>query len=78
LRGHGFVSVDVNLIGLVRLAIFLPRNARVLFAATNLGRPIKELKTGEIAARLRLDPASPSMRRSWEYWAQEAGCSHLL
>lgn len=78
LRGHGFVSVDVNLISLVRLAVFLPRNARVLMAATTLGTPIKAIKPGEIAARLRLDPASPSMRRGWEYWAREAGCGHLL
>ena len=78
LRGHGFVSVDVNLIGLVRLAVFLPRNARALLAAITLGTPIKDLKIGEIAARLRLDPASPSMRRGWEYWARESGCSDLL
>src|SRR4051794_30274365 len=78
LRGHGFVSVDVSLIGLVRLAIFLPRNARVLLAATALGKEVKGLKRGEIAARLRIDPGSPSMRRGWEYWALEAGCNDLL
>jgi ribulose-5-phosphate 4-epimerase/fuculose-1-phosphate aldolase len=78
LRSHGFVSVDVSLIGLVRLAIFLPRNARVLLAATALGKEVKGLKRGEIAARLRIDPGSPSMRRGWEYWALEAGCNDLL
>ena len=78
LRGHGFVSIDETIAGLVRLAVFLPRNARVLLAALSLGKEVKGLKPGEIAARRRLDPNSPSMRRGWEYWAKEAGCGDLL
>jgi len=78
LRNHGFVSVDLTLGALVRLAVFLPRNARVLLAALTAGTPIKTLKPGEIAARRRLDPNSPSMRRGWEYWAREAGCGDLI
>ena len=78
MRGHGFVSVDLTITGLVRLAVFLPRNARVLLAALNIGKEVKGLKPGEVAARRRLDPNSPSLRRGWEYWAHEAGCRDLL
>ena len=78
LRGHGFVSVDETIASLVRLAVFLPRNARVLLAALSLGKEVKGLKPGEIAARRRLDANSPSMRRGWEFWARESGCEDLL
>ena len=78
LRGHGFVSVDKSLMALVRLAVFLPRNARVLLQAMSLGRAVHGLSEGEIAARLRLDPAGPALRRGWDYWAKEAGCGDLL
>ena len=78
LRGHGFVSVDKTIFGLVRLAVFLPRNARVLLAAAMLQRNIKGLTAGEVEARRILDPNSPSMRRGWEYWASQAGCNELL
>jgi HCOMODA/2-hydroxy-3-carboxy-muconic semialdehyde decarboxylase len=78
LRGHGFVSVDRSLMALVRLAVFLPRNARVLLQAMSLGRQVRGLSEGEIAARLRLDPAGPALRRGWDYWARQAECGDLL
>lgn len=78
LRGHGFVSADLSLMALVRLAVFLPRNARVLLQAMSLGRDVHGLARGEIAARLRLDPAGPALRRGWDYWAKQAGCGDLL
>lgn len=77
LRGHGFVAIGPTLYALVRLAVFLPRNARVLLAATALG-PVKGLSQGEVRARMALDVNSPSLRRGWDYWAREAGCGDLL
>lgn len=78
MRSHGFVSTGRTLNDLVRLSVFVPRNARVLMAAMRLGGEVKALHAGEIAARLAIDPESPAMRRGWEYWATEAGCADLL
>ena len=78
MRSHGFVSTGRTLNDLVRLSVFVPRNARVLMAAMRLGGEIKALHAGEIAARLAIDPESPAMRRGWEYWATEAGCGDML
>lgn len=78
MRAHGFVSVGISLPDLVRLSVYIPRNARVLMAAMRLGGGVKELHPGEIAARQALDPASPAMLRGWEFWALEAGCTGLL
>lgn len=78
MRSHGFVSTGRTLNDLVRLSVYIPRNARVLMAALRLGGEIKHLHPGEIAARLAIDPESPAMRRGWELWAREAGCADLL
>lgn len=77
MRGHGFVSVGRSINDLVRLSVYIPRNARTQLAAMQMGE-YKALSRGEIAARLKLDPDSPAMRRGWDYWAREAGCGHLL
>ena len=50
MRGHGFASAARSIIEVVRLSVYLPRNARVQFAAMQLGKPVK-LSKGEIAAR---------------------------
>jgi HCOMODA/2-hydroxy-3-carboxy-muconic semialdehyde decarboxylase len=78
MRGHGFVATGRTLNDLVRLSVFVPRNARVLMAAMRLGGEVKQLHPGEIAARLAIDPESDAMRRGWKFWAQEAGCGALL
>ena len=77
MRGHGFVCVGLSINDLVRLSVYIPRNARTQLAAMQMGE-YKALSRGEIEARLKLDPDSPAMRRGWEYWAREAGCAHLL
>jgi hypothetical protein len=43
----------VSLIEVVRLSVYLPRNARVLMRARQLGGQIKYLSQGEIEARNR-------------------------
>ena len=77
MRGHGFVCVGRTINDLVRLSVYIPRNARVQLAAMQMGE-YKALSRGEIEARLKLDPESRAMKRGWEYWAREAGCGHLL
>jgi HCOMODA/2-hydroxy-3-carboxy-muconic semialdehyde decarboxylase len=79
MRGHGFASAGRSLIEVVRMSVYLPRNARILMRARQLGGEIKYLSPGEIAARNRgYSPYSTETWRAWEYWANKAGCSHLL
>jgi ribulose-5-phosphate 4-epimerase/fuculose-1-phosphate aldolase len=79
MRGHGFAAAARSLIEVVRLSVYLPRNARALMRAKQLGGEIKYLSQGEIEARNRgYRPYSVETWRSWEYWANKAGCGHLL
>ena len=78
MRGHGFVAAARSLIEVVRMSVYVPRNARVQYRAMQLGEP-KPLSAGEIAARnAGYKPYSPETWRAWEYWATRAGCAHLL
>jgi ribulose-5-phosphate 4-epimerase/fuculose-1-phosphate aldolase len=78
MRGHGFAAAP-SLIEVVRISVYLPRNARVLLAAMRLGGEVKGLSPGEIAARAAgYRPYSAETWRAWEYWAKRAGCGHLL
>src|SRR3954471_17307498 len=79
MRGHGFASAARSLIEVVRLSVYLPRNARALMRAKQLGGEVKYLTEGEIAARAGGYSAySPETWRAWEYWANKAGCGHML
>src|SRR5437870_1778580 len=79
MRGHGFASAARSLIEVVRLSVYLPRNARALMRAKQLGGEITYLRQGEIDARNRgYSPYSPETWRAWEYWATKAGCGHML
>ena len=78
MRGHGFVAAARSLIEVVRMSVYVPRNARVQFAAMQLGE-VKPLSRGEIDARnAGYKPRSPETWRAWEYWATRAGCKELL
>ena len=79
MRGHGFASAARSLIEVVRMSVYLPRNARALMRAKQLGGKIKYLSQGEIDARNQGYSAySPETWRAWEYWATKAGCSHMI
>ena len=79
MRGHGFSAAARSLIDVVRMAVYVPRNARVLMNALRLGPDIKPLHDGEIAARdAGYKPYSLETRRAWRYWAHKAGCAHLV
>lgn len=77
MRGHGFSAAADSLFKVVRLCVYLPRNARILLEAMRLGE-FKALSANEIKTRTGFDPNSPEMRRAWDYWAKRAGCEHLL
>jgi ribulose-5-phosphate 4-epimerase/fuculose-1-phosphate aldolase len=79
MRGHGFSAAARSLIEAVRMAVYVPRNARVLTSALRLGGDIKPLHDGEIAARnAGYKPYSLETRRAWRYWAHKAGCGHMM
>jgi HCOMODA/2-hydroxy-3-carboxy-muconic semialdehyde decarboxylase len=79
MRGHGFASAGRSLIEVVRMSVFLPRNARALLRAKQLGGDITPLSQGEIDARNRgYSPYSPETWRTWEYWAKKCGCGHMV
>lgn len=80
MRGHGFAAAARSLIDVVRMSIYLPRNARALTAALMLGGDIKSLSEGEIAARNKeaYSPDSPTTWRAWQYWANKCGCGDLI
>jgi HCOMODA/2-hydroxy-3-carboxy-muconic semialdehyde decarboxylase len=78
MRGHGFAAAARSLIEVVRMSVYVPRNARVQMAAMQLGA-VKPLSRGEIEARnAGYKPNSPETWRAWEYWATRAGCRELL
>jgi HCOMODA/2-hydroxy-3-carboxy-muconic semialdehyde decarboxylase len=79
MRGHGFSAAARSLIEAVRMAVYVPRNARVLMNALRLGGDIKPLHGGEVAARnAGYKPYSLETRRAWRYWAHKAGCGHMV
>ena len=51
MRAHGFVLAGLSASDLVRLAVYIPRNARALMHAMQMGE-YKALSRGEIEARL--------------------------
>lgn len=80
MRGHGFAAAATSLIDVVRMSVYLPRNARVQQKAMQLGR-VRPLSKGEIQARTGgtgYKPNSPETQRAWRYWARRAGCEDLL
>src|SRR2546422_9292696 len=77
MRGHGFAAAARSLIEVVRMSVYVPRNARALLAATGLG-PVKALSPGEIAARAAgYQPHSPETWRRRESWGRRAGGGHM-
>jgi len=78
MRGHGFAAAARSLIDVVRLSVYLPRNARVQYKAMQMGK-LTPLSRGEIETRTSgYKPQSPETQRAWQYWAHRAGCADLL
>jgi HCOMODA/2-hydroxy-3-carboxy-muconic semialdehyde decarboxylase len=76
MRGHGSAAAE-SLLKVVRLCVYLPRNARILLHAMRLGE-FKRMSEGEINSRTGYKSGSPEMQRAWEYWAKRAGCAGML
>jgi len=79
MRGHGFAAAARSLIEVVRMSVYLPRNARALWRAKQLGGYIKPLSKGEIDARNSgYSPYSVETWRAWHYWATKAGVGDMV
>lgn len=78
MRGHGFAAAGQTVQDVVRLAVYLPVNARVMTAAMRLSPNFKALAPGEMEGRNTFNPKAPESWRAWEYWARRAGVSDLL
>jgi ribulose-5-phosphate 4-epimerase/fuculose-1-phosphate aldolase len=77
MRGHGFAATGRSLPEVLKVSVYMPRNARILVGGMQLGE-VKGLSHGEMHVRSTAKPDGPDMRRAWEYWAMRAGCGHLL
>ena len=77
MRGHGFAAAAPTLHDVVRLSVYLPKNARVQMKAAQLGG-FKPLSPGECAGRRAARADVPESYRAWEYWAHRAGCRDML
>src|SRR5436305_13640602 len=79
MRGHGFAAAARSLIEVVRISVYLPRNARALWRARQLGGEIKYLSQGEIDARNRgYSPYSVETWLAWHYRPDKAGVGELV
>jgi HCOMODA/2-hydroxy-3-carboxy-muconic semialdehyde decarboxylase len=72
MRGHGFAAAARALREVVKTAVYIPRNARVLTEALRLG-DVKYLSQEEIDLRFAADSRPERFDRAWEYWSLRAG-----
>lgn len=77
MRGHGFAAAGTALPDVIRISVYLPKNARVLQKALALGGA-KYLSPGEIDKRLAISPTGMESARAWEYWATRAGMGKMV
>lgn len=73
MRGHGFAAAAPSLYEVVRISVYLPKNAAILTIALGFGGEPVALAPGEIEALTAMDPTAPAARRAWEYWRARAG-----
>jgi HCOMODA/2-hydroxy-3-carboxy-muconic semialdehyde decarboxylase len=76
MRGHGFAAAGKTLINVIKMATALPKNARALLDAINLGGEITGLSAGECALRDETDVRLPAAQRQWEYWSRRLGVAY--
>ena len=76
MRGHGFAAAGKTLINVIKMATALPKNARALLDAINLGGEITGLSAGECALRDETDVRLPAAQRQWEYWSRRRGVAY--
>ncbi len=71
MRGHGFAAAGQNLREVVGLAVYVPKNARVLLNALRFSGVVP-LSPGEID-QIHNGPQPHDWKRAWEYWSRRAG-----
>ena len=77
MAGHGFAAAGRSLAEVVRIGVYLPKNARVYLEALRLGE-VRTLTERECQLKMVDNPEAPEIQRAWEYWAKRAGCADLL
>jgi HCOMODA/2-hydroxy-3-carboxy-muconic semialdehyde decarboxylase len=77
MSAHGFAAAGRSLAEVVRIAVFMPKNAQVYLEALRLGE-VRLLSDGEIQKKQINNPEAPEVVRAWEYWAKRAGVADLL
>jgi len=78
MRGHGFTAAGRTLGEVLKLSIYVPQNARVQKEAMQLGGEVKFMSPGELAMREADVPGGKDLYRAMSYWANKAGCGHML
>jgi HCOMODA/2-hydroxy-3-carboxy-muconic semialdehyde decarboxylase len=73
MRGHGFAVAGDHLQSAVSIAVYLPKNARILTTAKLLGGSVKIQSPGEVEKGGPIHPELPAFQRGWEYWLTRAG-----
>jgi len=71
MRGHGFAAAGAKLMEVVGLAVYLPKNARVLLNALRFGE-VNSISDGELE-QIHHGPQPQDWKRAWEYWSRRAG-----
>ena len=77
MRGHGFAAAGTTLHDVVRISVYLPKNARVQTKAIQLGG-FRPLSDGETAKLMSTESGSSNSLRAWEYWVTRCGCAEML
>jgi ribulose-5-phosphate 4-epimerase/fuculose-1-phosphate aldolase len=72
MRGHGSVVAAGSLPDVVITAVYLDRNAKLQFAAQQLGN-VKFLSPREVAGSAEVHTKPSIVGRAWEYWRARAG-----
>ena len=76
MRGHGFAACGSSPIYLLKMAVALPRNARVLLDTLHAGGEVVPMSEGEVALRDETDLSLPAGQRQWEYWCRKLGVAY--
>jgi HCOMODA/2-hydroxy-3-carboxy-muconic semialdehyde decarboxylase len=71
MRGHGFTAAAATLHDVVGIAIYVPKNARVLMQASRMGT-VTTLSAGEVE-QIASGPQKHDFGRAWEYWTRRLG-----
>jgi ribulose-5-phosphate 4-epimerase/fuculose-1-phosphate aldolase len=82
MSAHGFAAAGRSLAEVVRIGVYLPKNAKVYYEALSLNgfRPegVRMLSEREVQLKGVPNPEAPEIMRAWEYWAKRAGVGELL